>query len=182
MPVELQPNRIVFQSATGARRYFELGPHGADIDLSGAAVVIDNRLSPPPRRRIVKFSTSGVLLVEMRLATDAPVSIADDNASYTIADVRRTCPSPIVRVIGTDDGELVILRRGDAPDPARNLLRFDRDGRLRWQIAPRAFRPYDSIVDGAFLPNGNVRASAAPNGWSAELDDRTGAVVAIDAR
>jgi hypothetical protein len=122
-----------------------------------------------------------VLQVEMILDSEAPVTIADDNRSYTIGDVRRACASPIYRVIGSDDGELVILRRSDAPDPSRNLVRFNRDGTQRWQIGRRAFRPYDSIVDAEFLAHGNVRASAAPNGWSAELDDRSGDVVHIDA-
>lgn len=155
------------------------GKGGGTATLSESGVIIDNRPYPPWGRRIMKFDNSGNLNIDMFVETAGSVLISEDNTWYSIDGSKRSCPSAINRVWSASFGDLVILHPETAPDRGRNLYRFEVDGKLRWQIGQREFRPADSIIGANRMSNGNVRAVASENGWSAELDDKSGAFIRL---
>ena len=175
MRFEIVKNKLVFeQSDGGVRRSHDLVGTSIEIYATESAIVIDHAGTSLTQRMLFKYDRFGQQRVVMFLSHDWPVSIAENDRSYSIDGIARSCVAQIWHVSGREDGETVVLQPTQAPDPTRNLYRYNHDGSLRWQMGQRDFRPTDRIITAEFLSNGNVRARASYNGWSAEIDDATG--------
>jgi hypothetical protein len=180
MAIEIESSAVIFWPDDGGHSHkIQFGKGGATAVLSQSGVIIDNNPYPQVDRRIIKFDLLGHLKIDMFVKTLGNVTISDDDTWYALDGAERRCPSPIVRVWSSDIGDIAVLWPETAPDAGRNLYYFDGDGRLRWQIGKRDFRPNDPIIGAEWLSNGNVRAVASENGWSAEIDSVSGDFVRI---
>jgi hypothetical protein len=172
-------NFEISNDGRGAGRHVDLNGALVEIDTRGDHVILDLRWPDTSYRSLTKYDRTGLVVVSFHLWNDSHAEIARDNLSYSIDGVARTCIAPVWHVSASDAGELVVLDPASAPDPTRNLYRYNTDGSLRWQMGPRDFRPDDLIYWGEFSKNGDVVARANMNGWTGKIDDRTGAFVRV---
>ena len=158
----------------------DLGTDLRSVNVSSAGVLVEVlSLEKPPAilRQLYKYDQRGKRIVSLYASTEALINVSDTNREYSIDGVKRTCNGVLSIIVISADGELVLLH--DVNEPSRNVLRYNTDGTLRWQLAPREYRPRDAVLGAHFLPSGNVLIVAWDNGWTAEVDDRTGVMLKV---
>jgi len=182
MRVTFSGSRMYFgnaQDAENRSRSVDLRDAFVEIDTRGDHVVLDLTLPSRRFRSVTKYDSTGKAKVIILPWTEARIEIGSDNRSYSVDGVTRTCIGPIWHVSGSEDGELVVLDPSSAPEPARNLYRYNVDGSLRWQMGSREYRPHDLIYWGEFSADHGVIARASMNGWTGQVDDTSGMFLGV---
>jgi hypothetical protein len=185
MRLSIDNCRLLFDIVPGTAVRSSHDLHGvtASIETSAESLIVDQVSEDSAYRWLAKYDRFGQqsmrMLLDIRYYGAASVQISEDNTGYAIDEVSRACVSPVWEVFGMRYGEVVVLDPRLAPDPTRNIYRYNADGSLRWQIGSHDFRPDDVFWNAESLKNGNIRARASLNGWSAEVDDATGEILRI---
>lgn len=104
------------------------------------------------------------------------VSVAPDDLTVQINDVHFRLPAKL-RFMEVRLDAVIAVTYPASGDCERNLYRYDRNGRLRWQVGERTFRSGATFTSATVRPDGTLKAEGGPDNLGAIVDFETGRVL-----
>lgn len=104
------------------------------------------------------------------------VSVAPDDRTVQINDVHFGLPGKLRFMEVRLDAVIAIIYPLSG-DRERNLYRYDRNGRLRWQVGQRIFGRGATFTSATVRSDGTLKAEGGPDNLGAIVDFETGKVL-----